>query len=194
MNCRRVSRVLWIALVALVACRPSGRIATNAPQRPTLPSLFSGQTQAGISLTALPLRDTFGLGAPVEVVYFVRNSAQRSRFRNDPLFFHFDVIAPDGRPMAVVAGPEPGSLGSVPDLVLPTDGILGRVIDLSCAHAAFPARPPGEGQCAWKYTFAKPGPYRLVVRYGPVAAPAQRPSADGHVQLQSDTVEFVIAP
>lgn len=187
-----MSHRLGIGLVILCACKANGDVAPARTDRWAPESLFRSPTTAEMSLVVVPLRDTFHVGGPVDVVYFVRNGTKRTPFRNDPLFYYFRLVAPTGQAMQPSAGREPGSLGSVPDVVLPADAILGRVIDLSCVRPPFAEASVPQGQCAWKYTFTEPGRYQLVAWYQPVSPPLGSHSVAPTLRLESDTVAFVI--
>lgn len=192
------SRGALLMLLALSACDTKSRGVAGAGAGPggaratAVAFLFANQAVPRISIIAVPLRDTFALGSPIEIAYFVRNGPTRMPFRNDPEFYHFTIMGPDGVAMTPLEGPEPGSLGSVPDLVLPARGIVGGVVDLSCARPGFATQAVTDEVCSWKYDFRSVGRYRMVAHYQSVAPPTGIGGGVSSVELRSDTAEFAI--
>lgn len=190
--------MLVVGLVsALAACEGSGpRQTASEPQlKQPMEWLFrSSAADSGLSLIATAVNDTVQLGEAVRLAYFIRNAGPATPFRNDPLFFTFGVVAPDGDILRPLQNAEPGSLGSVPDLTLPRDGILGQVVNLSCAAGQFSRANVDlmNKRCLWRYDFSANGVYRIVVHYSRPRPPVDAVLTSGTV-LQSDTVMVFVA-
>lgn len=188
----RYTPLLILVLALTVSCRnddsEGAPIASAGAQR-RAPQATGSDT--GLALSVYAVRDTVRSTDPVEVGVLVRNSGAPLRFRNDPQFFHFEVVGPDGRPARRSDGQlEPASLGDVAELTLPRGGIVGQVTNLRCAAAPFETER-GPAGCLWGYTLSESGPYKVVVSYSAPPAPAG-PSARRQPHLKSDTLTLFV--
>jgi hypothetical protein len=167
--------------------------ACTGPQqgKDGFPLLDSTSWLPGLSLSASAIRDTIRRGEALEIAYFVRNRGPASEFRHDPLFVQIAVMGPSGAVLKPMQLDEAPALGSRPELVIPSGGLLGQVVNLMCGSWLYSASQ--NSHCAYRYEFEHLGDYRIIVRYAPVPPPDVAPYAPRWPTLNADTVQVTVA-
>ncbi len=165
-----------LALFALLACdRPRTQVASDASCGAAWASSIADTLGAPLTLSVCALRDTVSLGSPIKVAVIVHNAGGPRPFRNDPGLFEIDIVGPGGDTLQRDPSSwEPASLGALPRVTLPQDGLLADVVTLTCGrdvYAPLSAAGNSPGACSWRYHFSRAGDYRVRVRYHPVEPP-----------------------
>ena len=174
-----------IILIGLVACREK---PTERSLR-SLSSLDATPPDGGLSLQLI--RPVAARRDSVSIGVFIRNAGPAIRFRNEPDWLTFKVVSPSGTSVPVRTFRESGSLGAIPDLVLPRNGVLGRFVNLACAESPYSTTPTtSRSSCVWAFAFIEPGEYRIVAQYAPVPPPGDSAPIRS---LTSDTLRVLVS-
>jgi hypothetical protein len=123
-----------------------------------------------LRLVACPVHTSVPKGDPVRILVFIMNgTAQPVKVRNRlevGQALHVEVASPSGAEI------EPywvERLTQFPpertDVWLPRQGVLGRVVDLTCDYTGFVGRRREEGECDTGFPFDEIGVYELRVSY-----------------------------
>jgi hypothetical protein len=181
------------AVLAATACSNTAP-ASNSQGREKLNSTVIPQAGSGLELAVTAVHDTAGSADSILVAVSVRNAGERQLFRNDPSWFYYEVIGPDGaRLTREPRGAEPTALGGQPETILPRGGFVGQVVNLACAKTGFAQIPEASEDCAWRYFFVKDGNYRIVVSYSRPPRPDDSMAVGDGEMLRSDTATIVLA-
>ena len=181
--------------VGAMSCGSENPPAVRSTTQTTLPS-FLLRSNAPLILAGVPLSDTVERGGPVVLAYFFRNNGPSAALRNDTHWIEFDVIAPSGARVTPVKRSDDVFDPTAGETILPTGGVLGQVVDLTCVRLLYV--PAEDSPCYYRYSFAQGGDYRIVVRYSPPnfrseGEPDQRQRQGTKWQpLSSDTVRVTI--
>lgn len=159
----------WLPMLAgfTIACstKPdASRSGTAEPRASAAVSLKRPAGDATLSLTVHPVRETVRRGQPMEVAYIVRNLGRTTHFDNSPHAFAFLVVGPDGKELRPEQYNEVPELGDM-RIQLDHDGIVGRVVDLSCMPYRIEGPALGHPACTFVYSFDRAGEYLVRVRY-----------------------------
>lgn len=147
------------------------------------PSTSLPQGRPALVLRASAVRDTIAAPDSVQIEYFVRNEGTLVSFLNDPEFYTFEVLDPNGRPLnSTRPNYEPPNLGDLVVVHLPRGGITGQRVNLACVRMSFVHDARFPRGCDWQFHFEQAGLYRIVVGY---RSPTMREA------ILSDTVRII---
>ena len=189
------------ALCAFVACdRPRAPTASASPCDMAWAAAIADTAGAPLTFSVCAVRDTVAMGSPVKVAVIVRNSGGPRPFRNDPGLFDIEIVDPAGDTLQRDPSSwEPGSLGTLPRVTLPRDGLIADVVTLTCARHVYAQSSPAAnlpGQCDWRFHFNRVGDYQVRIRYHPVEPPGGIAPADSleYPSLSSEPIVVHVKP
>lgn len=151
---------------------------------------------AELRLQLIPIRDTMLSGEPIYIAHLLYNPGKAREVLYNDRMIEIEVIGPDGKTLprwtndALIEGFVPPAR-----LTLPRNGLIGGVIDLTCASPVNGSPHSGAARgCTWKYNFAAAGSYRLVGHYSTIPDPAIASPRLGldYVRIESDTAVLVV--
>lgn len=149
-----------------------------------------------LTLQLIPIRDTVPGAGPVHVAHLLYNpGAPREVLYNDRMI-EVEVIGPDGETLPRLTDDALIEGFVTPErLALPRNGIIGGVMDLTCASPVNgSAHTMADRGCTWKYIFHEPGSYRLIGHYSTIPDPSVATPRAGvdYLRLVSDTAVIVV--
>lgn len=188
----RLRSLRWLA-AALLTAACAGDNGSNSSDTANL--LVGG---ADLRLQLIPVRDTMLSAGPIYVAHLLYNPGKAREVLYNDRMIEIEVIGPNGKTLprwtndALIEGFVPPAR-----LTLPRNGLIGGVIDLTCASPVNGSPHSGAARgCTWKYDFATPGSYRLVGHYSTIPDPeitSPRLGVD-YVRIESDTAVLVVRP
>lgn len=168
----RVNRTLALFSAALMIGCGSRDVGSNEyGLAELLPSSHS------LSLVLLPLKQVYAPGDSVRIAFLLHNTGAPLPLRLQPGFLSFQIVGPAGETLPIQPGPgyEIPLLGSLPELTLATDGLVGGLVNLACRRNPYElviqdsdqtrAGIPDTGECIWMFDLTQSGAYIIVGRF-----------------------------
>lgn len=188
MNLWRRSRGWLAAAVLAAACTGDSEKTSPGTAR-----LVVGGSELRLQL--MPIRDTMLSGEPIPIAHLLYNPGKAREVLYNDRMIEIEVIGPDGKPLprwtndALLEGFVPPAR-----FTLPRNGLVGGVIDLTCASPVNESASGAARGCTWKYDLAAAGPYRVVGHYSTIPGPGiARPRLGlDYVRIESDTAVLVV--
>lgn len=127
------------------------------------------RADTGLELRIMLRRDTISARdrGPVEVAYYIVNGASERELINDPEDFSFRVEDARGRLVQPAFwSHRPTGVWGIP-LRLPGGAVFGQIENLRCVRYSAYGTATGTRvpDCMVMWDFAKPGTYRVIVKY-----------------------------
>ena len=179
----------WFAVAVL-----AGACAGDDESSPGSAQFEVGGAEPRLQL--IPIRDTVMSAGPIHIANLLYNPGKPREVLYNDRMIDIEVIGPDGKTLprwtddALMEGFVPPARST-----LPRNGLIGGVIDLTCASPVHGFTQSGAARgCTWKYDFARAGTYRLVGHYSTIPDPtiaSPRPGVD-YLRITSDTVVLVV--
>lgn len=154
------------------------------------------RADTGLEVRVMLRRDTISSRdrSPVEVVYYIVNGPSEARFINDPERFFIGVL--DARGQLVQPAfwsHRPTGMWGI-EMRLPAGAVFGQIENLRCVRYSGygPATGTRVPDCLAMWDFARPGTYRVVVKYN---GPDDYGNFDSLTALSdSGKIDFPIEP
>lgn len=157
---------LYMLAVVFAGCQPSQGTHTSSASQdaPGRGALLDGPTVNGLALALIPTSHEPKIGDSLVVAVLLRNDGPARPVSIDPSSFEVEVLNAQGtRVSPVDRVAVNASLGDASTILLPSGGVIGYRLNLSCQRAG--SGVPSQVACLSRIPIRDAGEYQLVARY-----------------------------
>ena len=150
-------------LVALWGCGGDQQLRTEAVGG--LARLLAVASDSALELRSAVVPDTVRPGGRLDLLYLLLNGGPSREFVHNPDWFSFRIINESGDTVPPLAASAiTRTWGERVRIVLPSEAVVGRLVNLSCVDPGYGT--VDEPECEYSYRLETPGRYRIITTYG----------------------------